>query len=325
VPLVLVVSNSLDAHVAPVVERLRHRQVPVARLDTDRLGRGCEVAFHVGRDGARARMVIDGASFGADEVSAVWWRRPESPVVPEGLDPEARRFAEAEWAALVQGALRTADALWVNHPEALRFAGHKVLQLCVARSLGFTVPSTCVSADPDEVRRFHRAHEGRVIAKLVSGGPPRVDPPDLQYMVYATPVSEADLTDDAALRGAPAIYQPYIDKDHELRVTVVGDHVHACAIHSQATERTRVDWRRYDLENTPHHAVALEADTHARCVALTRRLGLVYAAIDLIVTPAGEVVFLEINPNGQWGWIEHISGLPIADTLASTLASGRLG
>jgi glutathione synthase/RimK-type ligase-like ATP-grasp enzyme len=318
--LVLVVSNSQDAHVPPVVERLLAEEVKVARLDTDRLGRGCDVSFNVGADGACAQLAIDGVRFDTRDVTAVWWRRPETPVVLETLKREARRFAEAEWAALMQGAVRTVDALWVNHPEALRYAGHKLLQLRLARSIGFDVPPTCVSADPEEVRRFHHTHGGRVIAKLVSGGPPRVEPPDLQYMVYATPVSDSELADDAALRSAPATYQAYVDKDHELRVTVVADHVHACAIHSQATERTRIDWRRYDLENTPHRAVTLDPDLRERCLALTRRLGLVYAAIDLIVTPHGGVVFLEINPNGQWGWIEHMTGLPIADTLASTLA-----
>ncbi|MCA1693463.1 MAG: hypothetical protein LC749_01330 [Actinobacteria bacterium] len=106
----------------------------------------------------------------------------------------------------------------------------------------------------------------------------------------------------------------------ELRVTVVGDQVFACRIESQVTESTRIDWRRYDLENTPHVAHRLDPDIERRCVVLTRHFGLEFSAIDLIVTADGETVLLELNPNGQWAWIEELTGLPISAAIADVLA-----
>ena len=48
-------------------------------------------------------------------------------------------------------------------------------------------------------------------------------------------------------------------------------------------------------------------------------LGLVFGAIDMICTPAGEHVFLEVNPGGEWGMLERDLGLPIADAIARAL------
>jgi hypothetical protein len=59
------------------------------------------------------------------------------------------------------------------------------------------------------------------------------------------------------------------------------------------------------------------------CIRLVKQLGLEFGAIDLILRPDGEYVFLEINPNGQWLWLEPASGLPFTDTLADLLIERR--
>jgi len=46
---------------------------------------------------------------------------------------------------------------------------------------------------------------------------------------------------------------------------------------------------------------------------------LIFAAIDMILTPDGHYVFLELNPNGQWEWIENATHLPICSTLVDVL------
>src|SRR5439155_14491583 len=95
-------------------------------------------------------------------------------------------------------------------------------------------------------------------------------------------------------------------------------------IHSQATNHTRYDWRRYDFCKTPHRPHALPAEVQARCVRLVRRLGLCYGAIDMVLTPDGRYVFLEINPNGQYLWIEQETGLPISDAICDLLMQGHV-
>ena len=60
--------------------------------------------------------------------------------------------------------------------------------------------------------------------------------------------------------------------------------------------------------------------TSVSFVLLVRRLGLHYGTIDMVLTPDGRYVFLEINPNGQYLWIEKQSGLPITEAVCDLLA-----
>jgi glutathione synthase/RimK-type ligase-like ATP-grasp enzyme len=48
-------------------------------------------------------------------------------------------------------------------------------------------------------------------------------------------------------------------------------------------------------------------------------LGLVFGAVDFICTPAGEYVFLEVNPGGEWGMLERDLRLPISEAIAAAL------
>jgi glutathione synthase/RimK-type ligase-like ATP-grasp enzyme len=136
------------------------------------------------------------------------------------------------------------------------------------------------------------------------------------------PVRPRDLVHAEDLRLCPIITQAAIPKALELRATVVGDEVLTVAIHSQQTRHTRHDWRRFDHDRTPITRYALDPVSQQRCRDLVRQLGLAYGAIDLILTPDGRIVFLEINPNGQYLWLELLGGVPISDSVARWLANG---
>ncbi len=123
------------------------------------------------------------------------------------------------------------------------------------------------------------------------------------------------------LGAAPAIYQPLLDKDADLRVTVVGGEVFACRIDSQRHEDGRVDWRRAGSALVSVEVFDLDDAIAQRCRALTRKLRLEVAGIDLVLTQ-GEIIFLEINAAGQWAWIEEATRLPIAAAIANRLVSG---
>ncbi len=84
---------------------------------------------------------------------------------------------------------------------------------------------------------------------------------------------------------SPIVFQSYVPKRLEVRVTVVGDRVFAAEIHSQNSNRSHFDWRRYDLGATPYFPHELPPDLAARCVKLVAQSGLNYGTIDLILTP----------------------------------------
>ena len=44
-----------------------------------------------------------------------------------------------------------------------------------------------------------------------------------------------------------------------------------------------------------------------------------YGAIENVLTPDGQFVFLEINPNGQWLWLDDMLSLGITTAIAEWL------
>ncbi|HEY5865570.1 MAG TPA: hypothetical protein VI542_08485, partial [Candidatus Tectomicrobia bacterium] len=142
------------------------------------------------------------------------------------------------------------------------------------------------------------------------------------FVRYTELVTKRDIGYAHAIRYCPMIFQAYVPKQIELRITVVGRQAFAVAIHSQATNHTRFDWRRYDQDHTPHSPHELPSDIEQRCIELVRRLGLCYGAIDMVLTPSGQYVFLEINPNGQYLWLEQATGLPISEAICDLLMAG---
>jgi glutathione synthase/RimK-type ligase-like ATP-grasp enzyme len=187
--------------------------------------------------------------------------------------------------------------------------------------MGFELPPTLITNDPDEFLDFYNQHNGNIISKLL--GIAFTKHIGAKFNRYTEVVSKRNVGYAETVRYCPSIFQAYVPKKVELRITVIGEQVFAAEIHSQESHHTRYDWRRYDLYQTPHLPHDLPAEVRQLCVELTRKLGLCYGAIDMILTPDGRYVFIEINPNGQYLWIELLTELPITEALCDLLIAGN--
>ncbi|MBW7942919.1 MAG: hypothetical protein H3C64_11155, partial [Candidatus Kuenenia stuttgartiensis] len=121
------------------------------------------------------------------------------------------------------------------------------------------------------------------------------------------------------LRICPCYFQQYIDKEYEVRANVIGNKVYACKIESQKSNLTKIDWRNYDIQNTPHELIILPQKINSACVDIVKQLNLNFGAIDLIVTPAGEYFFLECNSQAHWLWIEELIELPLTKYIVDSM------
>jgi glutathione synthase/RimK-type ligase-like ATP-grasp enzyme len=227
---------------------------------------------------------------------------------------------EADW--FIKGLIYCLDdkkphVQWMNHPGRAQFAESKIFQLSVARTLGLRVPQTLVSNDPNAVRRFWDETQGRMIAKPLRLG--YFDFGDRQTCVFTTSISREHLLDDQAIQLAPVIYQELIPKACDIRVTIVGRELFAASIDSQSVPSARVDWRQSETEDLPHSVHQLPQDIQAKCLAYMDALGLSFGALDLVLTPDNEYVFLEVNSSGQWVWLEDKLNLPISEAIADWL------
>lgn len=279
-----------------------------------------------GRDGTQWTLPLekDGRVVSSKEIRSVWYRRPGIPVSTELADKRQERFVINEArAALWSFYTTTTGVRWVNPPliGTRLLEDNQFFQLQVASSVGLRTPSTIISNNPRDVLDFVHVHRNGVVLKSIFRTALIVN--GKVQLLYTNRLQEADVikrADQIAL--CPVMIQEYVPKHLELRITVVGNQVFACAIHSQDSERTRDDWRRYDFSKVKHEQFVLPEEIHLKLLELMRRLGIVYGGVDVILTPDGEYVFLEVNPSGQWLWLEELTELPISQAIAELLTQG---
>lgn len=258
----------------------------------------------------------DLALAGDEPVDVVWNRRPSQPVLPADLPiPEGDRYVARREAVAFDRALWplvAPDAFWINPPAGRARANLKPWQLARARDVGLAIPPTLFSNDPERIRAFLARWPGETVYKPFV--PTHWDRGEEGIAFFFTsPVGPDDLPEDEILRLSPGIFQRRVAKACELRVTYMGEHAVCARLLSQRRESSREDWRNAfaGLDVEP---AELPEEVDARCRRLMHELGIVFGCIDLIVTPAGEHVFLEVNEMGQFLWLDELC--PEINTLA---------
>jgi glutathione synthase/RimK-type ligase-like ATP-grasp enzyme len=311
---VLIVSSLADVHARAVIAALAECGAQVELLDlADYPGKlTLTLAFGGGERRFQLRRPGEG-QLDLDMVRAAWWRRPRAFVLPETLrDPAHRQLALSEASTAFHGMYESMEALWINPPARDAAASHKPYQLAVAQSLGLEIPQTVITSDPEEARAFWRECGGDVIYKQFIALP--------EAWSETRKLGEAETkVADETIRLAPVIFQRRVAAVADLRVTIIGDEVFAAAVDVRDLD--------YDVDvrlnlNAKHVAHALPDDIADKLRAMMRRLGLVYGAIDLRLTADGRYIFLEINPAGQFLYVEQQTGQPITAALAARLAAG---
>ncbi len=321
---ILIPTISGDVHaaaVAHVLERMGHR--PVRWFCADFPERSTISVSPCAEPTALLNANDADGALPLSQVDIFWNRRIGQPMLGASLPDADRRYALRESTMLLAGALELVSqrSFAVNPLHRVPCAENKLVQLAAARALGFAVPDTLVSNDPERIRRFLRAH-ARDGAIFKSFRPVTWESSDRLAMLYTARVDESMLPEDELLRLGPAIFQACVPKACELRVTCMGDELLVARLDSQSTRDGKLDWRIAAVPDIPVARGELPPAVQERCRALLRRLGLVFGCIDLIVTPAGEHVFLEINQMGQFLWVEEACPeIPMLQTFCDFLLS----
>ncbi|MGP4109786.1 ATP-grasp ribosomal peptide maturase [Streptomyces sp. 4N509B] len=296
------------------VEELNRRAVPVFRVDVAQFPVSLALAASLTGNGWRGTLRTDRRSVRLEAVRSVYFRRPKRPQMPRGMSPEARKVAEREARLGFGGLLAALPCPWLSPPGKAADAEHKPLQLRVAVDSGLNVPRTVITNDPNAARDFADSVDGRLVFKPFYPVRGRLE--GRNAAVYTSLVEPADLPHPDIATTAH-LFQEWIPKAHEVRMTVVGKRVFAAEIHADS-DRARIDWRS-DYASHVYRVCAPPPEVVAGVHRVLERLGLPYGAFDFAVTPDGEWVFLEVNPSGQYGFIEMATGLPITAAIADYL------
>ncbi|ACG72982.1 RimK domain protein ATP-grasp [Anaeromyxobacter sp. K] len=311
--MILAITHAGDEHAPLVLRALEALGADATVLDLSDLPRRGRVVLGYGAGGGARELRLEGRPpIDATEITAVWWRRPQPHAAAPGLRPEDAAFATRQTGEAVMGLVASLrGARFINDPWRDAAAAHKPHQLAAAERAGLPVPRTLVTSDPDAARAFLDAcgPDGAVHKVLAAGSAALWRP--------TRRVGRDDLARLASLPLAPVIFQERVP-GVDVRVTVVGDQLFAADLDARDTVSPD------DFRPVTHlcrvAACELPDAVAAGLRRLTADLGLVYGAADFRRRDDGSWAFLELNPSGQWGFVEERTGQPITSALARLLA-----
>jgi len=306
--MILIIGNSVD-EARPVTEeikRISKREIIFFRANKCLEGESVGFSFIDGK--MKSFAVIDEKEMDLDKIKSVWYWKPLLPKELRTIQPQEhyifiyRQFL-AMWRSL---ASFLANKIWVNDYYKSLEAEHKPYQLKTATELGFNIPDTLITSNPEKAKDFWIFCKKQMVIKTLMLSPME------DRVIYTNQVTEELMMKIERLKSSPVILQRLIPKKYELRITVVGNNIFPVEVESESN----IDWRKTRIRLKEHD---LPEYIRKNVFRLLKKLGLRYGCIDMIVTPENEYIFLEINPNGQWSFVEERTGMPIGKAIARLL------
>lgn len=328
--MVLIFTNKEDSHPNPVIEHLERIGIPVFRFNTEALLTDYEFSWWADTSGCDfiLKCSATGLSVKGSGITSIWDRRPEKPSeLPFKSTEQIDRHNLDE----ALGFLRFLRYYLKDIPSLGSIVGDipadsKMLQIKTAVEAGFHIPRTCFANSKQGCVR-HLNGIGDVVLKPIESESVWDEDNDTQWNFFAQKTGIEDLSNapDEAFSQTVSFAQEYVEKEFELRVTVVGDKLFACRIDSQTQDDDtgKIDWRQGYGHGIKWSRFDLPEDIAEKCLVFLKNMNLNFGCFDFIVTPSGEYVFLECNPNGQWLWVEIETGLPISEAIAEWLGERR--
>lgn len=321
--MIICLSHSQDFYTIDLVmESLRASGTDAYRFNTDTFSHELRFRYHPDNGKPSFHIEADGRSFHSSDITAVWYRKMWDIRAPESLDTAYRHMFYQEYNTMRDLLFDSlGNVPWMNPMRQDHLiGGNKAIQLELAQQSGLDIPLSLFTNDAAAVRDFfYHGCAGQMITKLhgslsrsMSGNTP---------FFPTTRVTEADLDRLDSLAFCPMIFQELIPKAYELRIAYVDGIFFAGKIDATASQRGPTDWRV--ASDIPFHwqAYELPGRIQEQLHRMMQDMGLVFGAIDMMRHTDGRYIFLEVNPQGEWGMLQHDLAYPIAQTIAAKLAA----
>lgn len=275
----LILTNSYDATTDLLIDRLGSERV--FRLNIDRW-LDCEVLITASQ--LRLRDEFQGV-VKEDEIAKVYWRKPffDVEVIEETYARQEILYMVRE----IHNLFRAAGKAVLTEPGAERRLG-KILQSRLA-SRFFSVPQWAATWN---------AQAGETVAPPHAAKSLSSEPVLPGRVLYTTLVNCMELE-----TRSPWYIQQAITAPLDVTVVAVGDKLFA--YECDRSQISGLDWRRHITEGILHWRVhSLNEVIKCNIREFLAACGLRFGRIDFLCSLNGEYHFLEINPNGQWAWLD---------------------
>jgi glutathione synthase/RimK-type ligase-like ATP-grasp enzyme len=322
--MIIILSATPDTHADQAETLLKKRGVSYLRIDADRFSESNSIRLSNGE----FSIQWDGKQIPCDQISAVWLRKPflwyqtyHDKTELETIQSVLRQRESSDLIKEFLLYLQRKNIYCINNFDTLESASYKLDQLSLAREVGLQTPDTLVTTNPDEIETFIKSHNDVSISKCI-----RTSAIKFGQINKVLNTTEFTLSKFQHMRprmsfDMPYLFQEKIEKQSEIRAIVVGERVFSGEILSQEHDEARIDMKKKSFYKMEHRVHQLPEEVEQKCIQLMKKYGIVYGAIDLIRTPDDQYVFLEVNSNGQYLWIEELTGMPITEAIIDLLTS----
>ncbi|KZC47894.1 hypothetical protein XM68_c10757 [Vibrio alginolyticus] len=298
---ILIVTSSYDKTCDYLVEKFTHFKF--FRLNLDKFS---EYRITCSPNGFK----INGASSELDSESclSIYFRKPSMEALDGIFESHYHSYIHKETYSLIEGIVESFKGTVLTRPSIMRRANNKVLQASLASEAGFRLPEFAITNDVSLLKHFS---EKKGIIKPVAIG--EITRNSSKEFVQTNLINPSLSTRN--FEYSPVYLQNYIEKDFEVRLTIVGEQVFPVKIFSQNT----IDWRK------PNNRIVYETfvvpdDIERNCFAFMKLCGMKFGCFDFIVRD-DVWYFLEMNANGQWAWLEFETGLNISESIIDYLTA----
>lgn len=308
--MLLILTSDQDFTADYLIVELLTRQLPYFRLNAEDLS-NANFDFSIDAGRTVRSVSVGSRTLNLDLVKAVWYRRTIHPTPKTGLTTAERYFVSGELRHLAMGLVLNPRIIWVNPIDKVSVAEIKLFQLQIAKNLGFNIPRTMVSSDLDKLKKFASENQRGTICKPIFHG--LFFDGIARHSVYTRRL-DIETFDSESVSICPVLLQEEVPRIADVRATFIGSRHFVADITGDAS---LVDWREQSV-NVIQSVSQLDDMTVRLCRRMLSELGLLYGAFDFIRKPSGDLVFLEVNPTGEWAWLENTLGFQIRDAFIET-------
>lgn len=317
--MILIITNKDDVTVDFIVRELQSRDIQYYRLNTEDIPNKIHVNFDFNQKTFELVDKIKNIKINLLSFSSVYYRRPLLSDFDyiENVNLQELNYLRSEIAYVLEGIYKVLrEKYWLNDVYSIREAENKIYQLQMAQEVGFKIPTSLISNESEKVYNQKRKCNNDCIIKPIKSG--NMKDANHPKVVFTSKLIDEQFKNDERIESFPVFIQENVHKQFDLRITVIGNNVYTAQIHSQLEKDSEVDWRKGQqiLEHSNHE---LPLEIVEMCIELTKKMNLNYSAIDMILDKNWNYIFLEINPNGQWAWIEKRLGFPLSKKIVDML------
>lgn len=303
---ILIITNTIDLTVDYIINKYSN-EIDFFRFNTDRFQ---DYNIKITFEDIIIEYADNSSSLSLSECDALYYRKVSMPSLDE-YPSQYQQMMQREMMTVIDGIAETAGNFALTRPSIMRKADNKVVQLKIAKEVGFTLPHSLITNSDCAAAEF--STEYNAIIKPISFGK-IVGTEKVGFIQTNLVENEAEIK---GLSCSPAYFQSYEMKDYEVRLTIVNKQLFGVRIDSS----DKVDWRKGNAI-LQYSKIEIPLHIKKKCLDMMSRLKLNFAAFDFIVKQGRQYTFLELNANGQWLWLENELNLGIADALIENLCHG---